>query len=87
MRSQFIDRRTRSERAVAVDISERGGAVIADVDAVEGVRASGPLRQRRRRRRPGVLDVVELAIDIAHDEVQVACERRAIRVNRSTDAV
>ena len=46
-----------------------------DIDAVEGVRASGPLHERRRRRRPGVLDVDELAIKFSHDEVQVACER------------
>ena len=75
MRSQFIDRRTRSERAVVVDIGERGGAELADVDAGEGILASGPLHEHRRRRRPGVLDVDELAIDIARDEVQVACER------------
>ena len=75
MRSQFIDRWTRSERAVVVEISERGGAVIAEIDAVEGVRASGPLHEHRRRRRPGVLDVGELAIPFAHDEVQIACER------------
>ncbi len=75
MRSQFIDRRTRSARTVAVQVSERGGTRIADVDAVEGVRASGPLHEHRRRRRPGVLDVVEQAIPIAHDEVQIACER------------
>jgi hypothetical protein len=75
VRSLFIDRRTRSERAVAVEVSEREGAVQADVDAVEGVRGSGPLHEHRRRRRPGVLDVDELAILIAHDEVQVACER------------
>ena len=36
MRSQFIARRMRSERAVAVEISERGPDVISDVDAVEG---------------------------------------------------
>jgi hypothetical protein len=96
--SQHVDRRTRSERAVAVDISERRGgspagvdgvderavavevserglAVPADVDAVEGVRTSGPLHEHRRRRRPGVLDVVEQAILIANYEVQIACER------------
>ena len=75
MWSQFIGRRTRSERTVAVEVSEHGGALLADVDAVEGVRASGPLHEHRRRRRPGVLGVDELAIVIAHDEVQVACER------------
>ena len=73
MSLQFIDRRTRSERAVVVEVSERGGARIADVDAVEWVRASGPCNEHRRRRRPGVLHVVEIAIVIAHDEVQVAC--------------
>ena len=71
--SQFIDRRTRPKRAVAVDVSERGGAVPGDYYAVERVRASGPLHEHRRRRRPGVLDVVEQAIIIAHDEVQIAC--------------
>ena len=76
MRSQFIDRWTRSERAVVVEICERGAADIADVDAIEGVRASGPLHEHRRRRRPGVLDVVERAILFSHDEVQVACERQ-----------
>ena len=86
MRSQFIDRRTQSERAVAVEICERGPGICAaisdpldttpaDIDGVEGVRASGPLHEHRRRRRPGVLDVEELAILIAHDKVQVACER------------
>ena len=80
MRSQFIDRRTRSKRAVVVEICERGGARRTDVDAVdsdgvEGVRVSGPLHEHRHRRRPGVLDVVEQAHTIAHDEVQVACAR------------
>ena len=36
VRSQFIDRWTPSERAVSVEVSERGGAVLVDVDAVEG---------------------------------------------------
>ena len=76
MRSQFIDRRTLYERAVAVDISERRDAFLADVDTVEGVRTSGPFHKHRRRRRPDVLDVVEQAIIIAHNEVQVACERQ-----------
>ena len=80
MRSQFIDRRTRSKRAVVVEICERGGANRTDVDAVdsdgvEGVRVSGPLHEHRHRRRPVVLKVVEQAITVAHYEVQVACER------------
>ena len=75
MRSQFIDRRTLYERAVAVYVSERGDASRTDVDAIEGVRASGPYHKHRRRSRPGVLDVVEQAITVAHYEVQVACER------------
>ena len=75
MRPQFIARRTRPERAIAVEVCDRGDGLLADVDAVERVRASGPLHEHRRRRRPGVLDVDELAIIIAHDEVQVACER------------
>ena len=75
MWSQFIDRRTRSARAVVVEVSERGGARDTNFNAIEGVRASGPLREHRRRRRPGVLDVVERAVVIAHDEVQVACGR------------
>ena len=74
MQSQHINQRTLSEHAVAVEVSERWGAV-AEADAVEGVRASGPLHERRRRRRPGVLDVVELATFFAHYEVQVACAR------------
>ena len=87
---ELIDRRTQSERAVVVEVSERGGAIRTDIDAVKGVRASGPLHERRRRRRPIVLEVVELAIGIAHDEVQVACERQKtcdITVYGSTDAV
>ena len=71
----FIDRRTLSERAVAVEISKGRDGPIADVDAGEGVRASGPLHERRRRRRPGVLHVDERAIAFAHNEVQIACER------------
>ena len=60
MRSQFIDRRTRSERAVVVEVSERGGHHRgANVNAVEGVRASGPLHESRHRRRPEVLEVDE----------------------------
>ena len=89
-RSLNIDRWTRSERTVAVEISERGGAVPADVDAVEGVYASGPFHKHRRRRRPGLLDVLERArVDIAYYEIQVACERKkcAVTVYRSTDAV
>ena len=74
MRSQFIDRRTQSERAVAVEVSERGGGDFElsvefkprkKVDAVEGVRASFPSHEHRRRRRPVVLHVDD-AIDIAH---------------------
>ena len=76
MRSQFIFRRTLYERAVVVEIYERGLAPRANVDAVEGVRASGPLHKLRSCRRPGVIDVGELAISTAHDEVQVACERQ-----------
>ena len=89
VRSQFIDRRTRSERAVAVDISECGRAFPTNVNAIEGVRASGPLHEDRRRRRPDVLDVDELATVFAHYEVQIACERheRCWCSYRSTDAV
>ena len=73
MRSQFMDRRT-LEHAIVVEISERGGTAPADVDAIEGVRASGPLHERRRRRRPGVLDVGEVVV-IAHNDIQIACGR------------
>ena len=76
MWSQFIDRRTRSARAVVVEVSERGGAIHTNFNAIEGVRTSGPLHEHRRRRRPGVLDVVERASLFSHDEVQVACERQ-----------
>ena len=61
MWSQFIDRRTRSARAVVVEISERGGAIRTNFNAIEGVRASGPLHEYRRRRRPRVLKVDERA--------------------------
>ena len=93
VQSQLIGRWTRVACAVAVEISERGGAGIADVDAVQGVRASGPRHENRRRSRPGVLDVVEVAIGrspFAHYEVQVACARhKNVRSQfyRSTDAV
>ena len=70
MQSQFIDRRTRSDGTVAVDVGERGGAVRADVYAVERVRGSGPFHELRL---PGVLDVDELAI--GDYEVRVACGR------------
>jgi hypothetical protein len=73
VQSQHINQRTLSEHAVAVEVSERRGTEPADVAAVEGVRASRPYHKHRRRRRPGVLGVDELAIVIAHDEVQVAC--------------
>ena len=46
------------------------GAIRTDVDAIEGVRASGPLHERRRRRRPSVLHVGERAITSAQHEVQ-----------------
>ena len=75
MWSQSLDRWTPSERTVAINIAKCGEAIIADIDAVEGVRASAPLHKHRRRRRPSVLEVVELAIINAHYEVQVACER------------
>ena len=74
MRSQFIDRWTRSERAVAVDICDRGPGSLADANVVHGVRASGPYHENRRRSRPSVLKVDERASYTAHDEVQVACE-------------
>ena len=73
MRSQFIDRRTQPERAVPVEICDRGGAGITDVGAIEGVCGSGPCHEHRRRQRPSLLDVLEQAILIAHDEVQIAC--------------
>ena len=76
MRSQFIDSWTPSERAVAVEVCNRGGAPLTDVDAVEWVRASDPLREGRRRRGPNVLDVVERSNINANYEVQIACERR-----------
>ena len=75
MRSQHIDRQTRSEHAIVVEICERGGAVSPDIDTVEGVRGSGPLHEHRRRGRPSVLDVGERDSLISHHEVQVACER------------
>ena len=99
MQSQFIDSWTPFERAVAVEICNRGGAEIADIDAVEGVRASGPLHEHRRRRRPGVLDVIEEAIieeaiifpcrsPFSHHEVQVTCGRhktmRSQHIDRRT---
>ena len=60
----------------------------ADVEAVEGVGESGPLHERRRLRRPDVLEVVDPAIGITKYEVQVACEdtKRAVAVYRSADA-
>merc|ERR1719174_2690124 len=70
--SQFSDRRTRAERAVAVEVCNRGDTIRADVDAIKGVRASSPLHKHRRRRRPGVLDVDEFAIVLANYEVHVA---------------
>ena len=73
--SQFIDSWTPSEHAVAVEVCERGVATAADVESVQGVRSSGPLHERRRRRRPGVLNVGELAKFFAYYEIQVACER------------
>ena len=76
MRSHFIDRWTRSERAVAVDIYDRGPGNLADANVVHGVRASGPYHENRRRSRPSVLKVDERASYTAHDEVQVACERQ-----------
>ena len=85
MQSQHINQRTLSEHAVAVEVSERWGAPEADVDAIEGVRASGPLHEHRRGSCPGVLDVDELAIVIAHDEVQVACERQRCDGSLSID--
>ena len=85
MRAQFIDSWTPSERAVTVEIYNRGGAPFADADAIEGVRASGPLHERRRRRRPGVLHVGERAIIRAHYEVQVACERQRCDGSLSID--
>ena len=86
------DQWTRSECAVAVKIGKRWGAAMrsfpsvvivtlcgllnfADVEAVEGVGESGPLHERRRLRRPDVLEVVEPAIRMTKYEVQVACER------------
>ena len=94
MQSQFIDRRTPSERAVAVEVSESGDDLLVAVvnanpfSAAEGVRASGPRHEHRRRRRPSVLEVVELAIVIAHYKVQVACGRhktmRSQHIDRRT---
>ena len=88
--STSIDHRTQAERAVAVDVGKRGGAPVADVDTIEGVLTSGPLLENRRRRCPGILDVVECATPFAHHEVHVACERQK-RVScgrcRSMDAV
>ena len=45
----FIDRRTRSERAVVVEICNRGGAFRTDVDAVECASARSRLPPRRAR--------------------------------------
>ena len=57
--------------AVIVEVSERRGALIANVDAVEGVCASGPSDEQWRSGCPGVFKIVEHAILIAHYEVQV----------------
>ena len=72
MRSQFIYRRTRSERAVVVEISERWFAVPSDAKPIKKIRASGPLHEHRRRRCPGVLEIVKLAVLLAHNNVHVA---------------
>ena len=50
--------------------------MIANIDAVEGVRSSSLLHEHRSCRRPGVLHVGERATAIAQHEVQVACERQ-----------
>ena len=71
------------ERTVAVDVAYSGGAISDSVDAVEGVRACSPLREHWPCRCPGVLDVVELIILVAHDEVQVACERPNVLLRSS----
>ena len=85
MRLQFIYLRTQSERAVVVEIYEHGDAVIADVDAVEWIRASVPCHEHRRRRRPGVLDVGERAtVFIANYEIQIAV---AVEVSERGGAV
>ena len=82
--SRYIDQWTLSERAVAVEISERGGAPATDVDAVEWVLAFSPFLELWLRRRPRVLKVFEPSILAAHDKIQVACERGKSRVARYT---
>ena len=86
MRSQFIDRRARSERTVAVEISERGGAenhkrirAAVDFDAVEGVRGASLFHEHWPHRRPYVLEIEELSMLVARYEIHIACERPNVR--------
>ena len=79
MRSKFIGRRTRYQRAVAVDISEREAATVTpcpDINAVEGVGASGPRHKFRCIRCSAAHEVAEHAQIFADYDVKVTCERQ-----------
>ena len=60
------------EVAVAVEVGEAGRAVVPHIDAVERIGGAGPLDEGRRDGRAGVLEIVQGAVVVADDGVEVA---------------
>ena len=75
------------EVAVTVDIAERRGTRIADVNAIKWVRLVFPILKNRLRDGPHVLVETDLSIISTLDEIEVACGRHAVTIYRSKDTV
>ena len=60
------------EVAVAVEIGEAGRAEQPQIDAVERIGGAGALGESRRGGRAGVLEIVQVAVNVPDDGVEVA---------------
>ena len=60
------------EVAVAVEVGEAGRAVGPHIDAVERIGGAGARGEGRRGGRAGVLEIVQGAVSLADDGVEVA---------------
>ena len=60
------------EVAVAVEIGEAGRAEQPQIDAIERIGGAGALGESRRGGRAGVLEIVQVAVNVPDDGVEVA---------------
>ena len=73
------------EVAVAVEVGEARRAVVPHIEAVERIGGAGALGEGRRNGRAGVLEIVQGAVDVPDDGVEVAVAVEVGEAGRAAD--